>query len=114
MDNKKYKNENTDTKGKRKRVLLKCPSCDFPFFVPKKTVRGHEAIIKKIETGKPYFFGMPVLKDFTILCPKCGKTCHVKLEPIASISFLINYLRRILYRLEKEQKLQNRRKMIKK
>jgi len=108
---KKRQGENANS-GIQREPILKCPECGFPFFGSKKTAQECKVRIKKVWFYKPYFFDIPTPEEFEIDCPnpKCGKTCHVKLQPPASISFLMNYLRRILYRLKKREAMKSKRR----
>ena len=92
-----------DKKDKKRDPILRCPKCGVPFFGSKKTHRGYKVIIKKILFKKPYLFDIPVPEKFELTC-SCGKTSQVKLQSPASISFLINYLRKTKYHLEKRKK----------
>jgi len=89
--------------------ILKCPKCGLPLFGSEKTNSGYRVIIRKIWFDKPYFFNLPVDAEFDLEC-SCGKISRVKLQHPASISFLMNYLRRILYRLKKREAMESKRR----
>ena len=114
MENRKHEDENSETKREEKGTVLKCPKCGFPFLGPKKTAQECKVRIRKVWFRKPYFYDIPTPERFKISCPFCGKICHVKLQPPASISFLMNYLRRILYRWKKMKKIKSKKNGVKK
>ncbi len=88
---------------KKREPILKCPKCGVPLFGSEKTPKGYKIRIKKIRFKKPYFFNIPIEGEFELEC-SCGKTSQVKLQSPASISFLINYLRKVKYHMEKKNK----------
>lgn len=97
-----------DSKERKKREpILRCPKCGVPLFGSEKTPEGYKIRIKKIQFKKPYFFNIPTQGEFELEC-SCGKTSQVNLRSPASISFLINYLRKVKYHMEKQER--NRKK----
>ena len=109
---KKRQSENTNSVSQRE-PILKCPKCGLPFFGSKKTKSGYKVIIQKVWFKIPRFYNFPVDAEFDLEC-SCGKISHVKLQHPASISFLMNYLRRIFYRLQKREVMKLRKSRIKK
>jgi len=114
MENRKREDENLKVKKEEKRSVLKCPECGFPFFGSSKTTRGYKVRIRKIWFRIPHFYDIPTPERFEMSCPSCGKICNVKLQPPASISFLMRYLRRIIYHWEKMKKIRSKKNRVKK